>query len=236
MLETIEILLWYVVVGLGFLLMFVFFNQYRKRDSLQRPFFLGLATFSLTYTVARLIENIRRYSIGTYNDILESWIAGTQIEGINFWMRFLYYLIAWIGIAIMFFNIEHYIMKKNKYLLTIASIIEGTVSIINYFFFNLITFFMSAALFFVVMFMPIMFLNLARKTPKGKIRNACIFIAMGITFLAIGVMIDLPEMAYFLYFFNQEFPEALIRILAPILLLLGLGILAFGFQRFFPKE
>ncbi|MHA1294187.1 MAG: hypothetical protein ACTSQJ_16160, partial [Promethearchaeota archaeon] len=189
-----------------------------------------------SYSIARLIENIRRYSIGDYNDIFEAWIQGTQITGLNFWLRFLYYFIAWIGITIMFFNIERHIFKKNKYFLTIVSAVEGTVSIINYFIFNIITFWMASLLFFVVMFMPLLFLNLARKTPSGPIRNACVFIAIGIMLFAIGVMIDLPEMAYFLYINNQPRPEQLIRIIAPIIIICGIIMLSIGFKTFFPKE
>lgn len=232
----IEIILWYVVVTIGYTLGLSFFLQYKQRSELQRPFFLGLMMFALTYSTARLIENIRRYSIGSYNDILNAWIAGTQITGINFILRVWgYYALAWFGIAVMFFNIEHTIFKKNRYILTMASIIEGVVSIINYYVINIIPFLVSSALFFVVMFMPLMFLNLARKSPAGTIRNACIILAIGITLFAIAVMIDLPEFAYFNYLMGQEFPEAIIRIVAPIMLICGISILSIGFRKFFPR-
>jgi len=231
----IEISLWYVAVGICFALMIIFLIQYIKRDSLQKPFFLGLVMFAVCYSTARLIENIRRYSVGSYNDIFDSWVAGTQIVGLNFILRFLYYAIAWLGITIMFFNIERHILKKNKYFLTIVSATEGTVSIINYFVFNLVTFWISSLLFFVVMFMPLMFLNLARKTPKGSIRRACIVVALGITLFAVGVMIDLPEFAYVNYALGQVSPEQIIRLIAPIIIICALLLLNFGFRAFFPK-
>ncbi len=237
MFETIELALWYGAVALCFSLMIIFLIQYKKRESLSRPFFLGLSIFMLSYGVARLIENIRRYSIGSYNDIFEAWIAGEQISGVNFWMRFLYYLIAWIGIAFLYFNIEKFIFKKNKFALTILSLIEGTTSIVNYFNFNMITYWSCVIIFFGVgFFMPILFLNLARKSPSGQMRNGLIMVAVGIFVFVISVMIDLPETYYFMNLFKQEAPETFIRVSAPIMLILGLLLFSLGFKRFLPSK
>ena len=152
--DLMEVTLWYTVIGICFLMMIIFFLQWKKRDSLQKPFFLGLVMFALFYFIARLIENVRRYSIGSYNDVFDAWIAGSQISGLNFVLRILYYIFSWIGLTVMFYNIEKHIFKKNKFLLTIVSATEGTVSIINYFIFNLVTFWLSTILFFVIMFIP----------------------------------------------------------------------------------
>ena len=236
MLEQIELILWFLAVILCFTLMIMFFIQYQRRESLSRPFFLGLAIFMASYGTARLIENLRRYFIGEYGDIYDAWLAGEQIAGLNFWLRFLYYLIAWIGIAVMYYNIETYIFKNNRYILTIFSILEGTVSIINYFLFNVVTYWASVGLFFIAgFFMPLLFVNLARKTPSGPVRNGCIMIAIDIAMFVVGVMIDLPETAYFMYILNQPNPIEIIRILAPILLISGLLVFSIGFRRFFPK-
>ena len=128
MLEIVEIILWYTAVSICFILMVIFYNQYRKRE-IAKPFFLGLTLFMITYGIARLIENIRRYSIGSYNDIFDAWVAGTQITGINFILRFLYYAIAWTGISIMFLEMEKFIFKgQTKYIIGILSIIVAVVT------------------------------------------------------------------------------------------------------------
>ncbi|MFO8017391.1 MAG: hypothetical protein R6U96_02050 [Promethearchaeia archaeon] len=236
MFELIELVLWYFAVILCFSLMIMFLVQYKRRKTLSRPFFLGLAIFMASYGVARLIENIRRYFIGYYGDVFDAWVNGDQITGLNFWLRFFYYFIAWIGIAVMYFNIEKFIFKKNRYILTIVSILEGTVSIVNYFFFNEITYWTAVILFFIAgFFMPLLFLNLARKTPSGPVRNGCIMISVGMLIFVIAVMIDLPETAYFMWSLEQENPEVVIRILAPLLLISGNSIFSLGFKRFFPK-
>jgi len=217
--------------------MIVFLIQYKRRESLQRPFFLGLSIFMLGYGIARLIENIRRYSIGSYNDILDAWKTGTQIVGLNFWLRILYYAIAWAMIAMFYYNIEKNIFKKNKFLLTICALVEGVLSITIYFYFNDIVFWASVFNFFIVgFFIPILFLNLAMKTPSGSIRNGCILISIGMLLFVLGVMIDLPESSYFMYLLGQEVPEDLIRITTPIILIMGLLSFSIGFKTFFPKE
>jgi hypothetical protein len=237
MVDLLEIGLWYSAVMLCFVLMVMFLMQYSKKESLSRPFFLGLAIFMLLYGIARLIENTRRYSVGSYNDILYAWIIGTQITEENFIMRFLYYFIAWIGIAIMYFNIERFIFKKNKYLLTICSIAEGALSISIYFYFNIFIFWIMIFNFFIVAyFIPLLFINLARKTPSGAIRNGCVLIALGMALFVTGVMFDLPETSYFLFLLNQEIPEALIRFISPIMLTSGLVFFSLGFRSFFKKE
>ena len=233
--DLMEVTLWYTVIGICFLMMIIFFLQWKKRDSLQKPFFLGLVMFALFYFIARLIENVRRYSIGSYNDVFDAWIAGSQISGLNFVLRILYYIFSWIGLTVMFYNIEKHIFKKNKFLLTIVSATEGTVSIINYFIFNLVTFWLSTILFFVIMFIPLMFFNLARKTPPGSIRRACIVVGIGIVLFAVGVMIDLPEFSYFNYLMGQQSPEEIIRLISPIIIICALIMLNVGFRTFFPK-
>ena len=237
MLESMELFLWYLVVIMCILLMCIFLNHYRKQEGPSRPFFMGLSVFMIGYGIARLIENIRRYFIGSYDDIYDNWLIGYQITGINLTLRFLYYFIAWSMIAFMYFNIERFIFKKTKYLLTICSLAEGALSISIYFYFNIIIYWASVFNFFIVgYFIPLMFLNLARKTPSGAIRNGCILIAIGMMLFVTGVMIDLPETAYFLHLLNQVRPELIIRLGAPIILMSGLILFSLGFRSFFKKE
>ncbi len=237
MIEQFELILWYSAVIICFLLMTVFLIQFLKREGTSKSFFIGLAIFMAVYGIARLIENVRRYSIGNYNDIFNAWMVGAQIGGINLLLRFLYYFIAWIGIAIFYFNIERFIFKKTKFLLTILSLVEGALSINIYFFFNLIIYWVAIFNFFIVgYFIPLLFLNMARKTPSGAIRNGCILIAIGMFLFVTGVMIDLPETAYFLYLLSQEVPEITVRFTAPIILTSGLLLFSLGFRSFFKKE
>ena len=229
--ELIEILLWYIAVIMCLLMALTFFLEYKSRKGFSSPFFLGLSIFGVTYAVARLIENIRRYIVGSYSDIVEAWIRGEQITGINFTLRMAYYLIAWFGMSLMFYNIEHYILTDNRYIITIFSIIAGLVSIINYLYLNMITFWAAVICYFVTAyFISIMFLNAARKAQSTYIRNGCLLVAIGIMTLAIGIMIDLPEAVYFAHLYGIGYSEFIVRLLAPILFILGLVIFTIGLK------
>ena len=229
--EIVELVLWFSGAVLCFLIAFWFYFQYKNLEFLSKPLFFGVSVFWITFGLARLFENIRRYFIGTYNDVLNAWIAGNQITGVNFWLRFLYYLITWIGIAVMYWQLEKYVFINNKYFLTYCSIIEGTVSIINYFWFNLVTFWICVYLYFVAAyFASFFFVNLARKTPSGPIRNGCLLISLGQTLFAFSVMIDLPETGFFLYSLGINSPEILIRFTSPITLISGAIFFILGFK------
>ena len=236
--EIIEISLWFIAVIICFLIAFVFFLESMKREIVSKAFFRGLSIFALLYGIARLIENIRRYFIGNYNDIFEAWIIGSQITGLNFTLRLFYYIIAWIGISIMYYNIERHIFTKNKYILTLFSIIEALVSIINYLFFNSITFWLAVIIYFIpAYFLPLLFLFAAKKTPSKYLRNGCILNGIGIFLLATAVAMDLPEAAYFFYSLGINTPELIIRIIAPIFLILGMIIFTLGIKtQFLRKE
>jgi hypothetical protein len=230
-----EILLWNLVVIITFSVNSFWWHQYRTRSRESKPFFLGLLIFGVTYGVARLIENIRSLNIGSYNDVYEAWIIGQQITGLNLVLRLMYYVISWSGIAMMFFSLENKLFRKSRYIVTIAAIMEGVVSVLNYFFFNDLIFYLSSVFFFVVMVMPLMFINLARKTPSGSFRKSSITIAIGITLFAFGVLNDLPEFAYFQYLtgIQAEGSEIFSRYAAPISINLGIILLMFGFSSLF---
>ncbi|HME56617.1 MAG TPA: hypothetical protein VKM55_30735 [Candidatus Lokiarchaeia archaeon] len=237
--DIMEITLWYSVTLICGVLFVVFILQNKKREKISRPFFLGFSIFLFGYGIARLCENIRRYSIGSYNDVINAWttVPRTQIAGNDLLLRILYYLIAWIAIAILYFNIEKYIFKKTRYILTICSLGEGALAISIYIYFSLISYWaLVVNFFFVGYFIPILFLNLTREFGNNSaIKKGCVTIALGMLFFVTGVMVDLPESAYFFILLGQQSPELMIRIISPILVLSGLLVLSLGFRSFFPK-
>ena len=215
----------------------VFFLESRKRLGYSKPFFRAVGIFALFYAVARLIENIRRYSIGTYNDVVEAWIAGGQISGLNYWLRITYVIISFVGIIFLYYSIERYIFTKNRYLITIFSIIQAILSMISYIYFNDVTFWLSTIIFMVpAYFLPILFFNAARKAPSKYVRNGCIFTAIGIILITLAVIIDVPEYAYANYVFGVKPSEFIIRMIAPILLILGVIIATFGLKTHFQEN
>ena len=101
-----------ISIGLGFF----FVKKIKdKKNPAANTFTTGLAIFGITYGVARVIENIRKYYIAGYvlSDIGEAWMNNTQITGINYDLRIIYYIIAWAGIATFYFVSEKYVFKEN---------------------------------------------------------------------------------------------------------------------------
>ncbi len=237
MIKILELILWYSITLIcGFLSIF-YILQYRKREKLSKSSFFGLSIFLVCFGIAQLHENIRRYTIGTYDDIIDAWSIGTQITGINLWLRILFEIFAWIAIANLHFNIEKYIFKKTKYIMVICSLVEGAVAISLYFYFNLFVFWALVINFFFVGYsIPVLFLNFSREF-KGNyvMRRGCIVIALGMILFVTGVMVDLPESAYFFILLGQPVPEVFIRIPSPVLVILGLLVLSLGYKSIFPK-
>ena len=235
--ELIEILLWFIAVTFCFLSSILFFLEYKKRTGFSRFFFRGVCIFTLTYAISRLIENIRRYFIGTYNDIFEAWIRGEQITGTNLLFRVLYIIISWIGIILLYYNIERYIFTNNKYIITFFSIIEAILSILNYLYFNSICFWLHVFIFIIpAYFISILFFHAARNAQTKYVRNGCILTAIGVILFTSAVIIDLPEYAYVNHIFGINYIEVFNRIIAPILIISGLLFCIIGLKTHFQEK
>lgn len=243
--ETIwlmEEILWWIgsiiSVGLG---LFFIKKIWDNKNPAANKFTAGLAIFTITYGVARIIENIRKYFIAGYEnrtDIGDAWINSTQITGLNYDLRIMYYVIAWTGIATFYFVSEKYVFKgKYKYILTSASVIEGIVSILNYIPDNgphIVTTILSAVGFLVAALFPIyLYFNMGLKN-TGAIRNSCFIVTIGLFFFIVSVMADLPESTYIVYLVGgTPLPVWIVSILAPIMLFAGMLGMTLGFNKMF---
>jgi len=232
--------IWFIIVALCFVLAGFFFRRFKTSQVLSRPFFLGLAIFATTYGIARILENVRKYFISTnLNDIVDSWRASTQITGLNWDLRVLYYLIAWTGIAILFANMEKYVFqKKSKFLITVAAIVEGTASIALYVVpGGSLTFLILLGVSSVGFFVPCIALAglfgvLAKNSP-GTMRSSSIGALVGIVILFVGVLADLPEAGYI---GGASLPDWITGIAAPIILFMGILIISSSFSKMFAKD
>ncbi|MHA1338452.1 MAG: hypothetical protein ACTSRZ_00680 [Promethearchaeota archaeon] len=238
----IESMLWWIGSGIAISLGFIFINQ-MKKNPVSKRFMFGISIFSFTYGIARILENIRHYVLGTMdnrNDIYEAWISSSQISGVGFTLRILYYIIAWFGISTFYFVSEKYVFRgKYKYSLTLSAIIEGIVSVLNYIPSNgppLITTILAAIGFFIAAIFPIYLYIIMAKTNTGVIRTSCIIVALGITLFVVSVMADLPESLYITTLVGgTPLPVWITSIAAPIMFFSGVSIMAFGFIRMFSK-
>ncbi|MHA1129826.1 MAG: hypothetical protein ACTSQQ_03365 [Candidatus Helarchaeota archaeon] len=225
----IEPLLWFITSAVFLCILIYFIKKYFKINPEAKPFILGWILFIGGFTIARTIETIRRYYIGSYYDIIDS---GFQINGLNLWLRLSYYIIAWSAITIFYFVLEKYIMKEGmkkntRYVLTIFSALEGLFSATLYFtaatIWNLL---IVASFFFIVAFFPIFFfIYLAKNAITKEQRYAWIFITVGFLLFILGVMADLPETSLVLsQYAGSTLPILLVHYGTP-LLQMGGGVL-----------
>ncbi|HUX98237.1 MAG TPA: hypothetical protein VMV49_01670 [Candidatus Deferrimicrobium sp.] len=232
---VIEPPLWFIVSAIFAIITIYFINKYKKIGAEARPFILGLVLFIGSFTIARTIETIRRYYIGSYYDIIDS---NFTLIGANLILRLCYYIIAWAGITIFYFVFEKHIMKKGmqkntRYILTFCSAAEG--------FFSCLLYFTAAAawvlycviiLFFIVVFFPIIFfLYLVKMAISREQKIAWVIVSLGFLLALLGVMGDLPEASLIVtqYFGVPFLPPAFIHYGTPILQAVGATLLGIGF-------
>ena len=131
-----EPILWFIAVGVFFLLGVFFFKRYWKSETEARAFFSGTSVFMFAYVIFRTIEIIRRYFVtGDYYDIEKWWYqGGPAITDSSLYLRLAFLVVSWIGIAYFYFRIESTILKKKTYyILTIASLLKLIVNPLLFF-------------------------------------------------------------------------------------------------------
>lgn len=231
----LEPILWFIASGIFAVIAIYFINKYTKINEEAKPFILGWILFVGAFTIARTIETVRRYYIGSYYDILEQNF--TLTDPVNLALRLSYYIIAWSAITIFYFVLEKYIMKEGmkkntKYILTVFSALEGLFSITLYFTaaaaWNLIV---VAGLFFVVAFFPLfLFIYIAKNSITRNQKIAWIIILIGFILFILGVMADLPETALVLnQYSGVALPLELVHYGTPILQASGGILVGTGF-------
>lgn len=241
---TIEPPLWFMVSGILAIITIYFINKYIKFGKINkeaRPFILGIAVFIGSYIIARTIETIRRYWIGSYYDIITATPPFT-ITGLNLILRLSYYIISWTSITFFYYMFEQHVMKKGMkknthYVLTIFSAAEGIFSCLLYFtaaaawvMYGVICFF------FVIVFFPIIFfLYLSKMAPTKGQQIGWIFVTIGFILVLLGIMLDLPESYWVVthYMGSPFFPPELIHYGTPILQAAGAILLGIAFANIY---
>ena len=238
---VMEPILWFMASAVFGLIAIYFIYKHTKIGEEAKPFILGWILFIGAFTVARTIETVRRYYIGSYYDIIEQNF--TLINPLNLVLRLSYYIIAWSAITIFYFVLEKYIMKQGmkkntRYILTIFSALEGIFSVLLYFTaaaaWNLI---IVSGLFFVVAFFPLfLFIYIAMNSITREQKIAWIVIMIGFLLFLAGVMLDLPETALVLEQYGGiTLPVELVHYGTPLLQVAGGVLVGTGFAVIYRK-
>ncbi|MBD3228951.1 MAG: hypothetical protein GF329_12250 [Candidatus Lokiarchaeota archaeon] len=223
----LELELWITATIIMWIMAIYFLYRSRKIDKEARPFIYGIIIFATSFGTARLIETLRKYILFGFNyyDVIDT---NFNIVGTSLWLRIIYYIISWIGIAIFYFTFEKYVMRnKTKFILTIGSIIESFLAVSLYFTSRNEWIFLFSVLNFLIigLFPIVLFLWLAYKSPYRSTRLSWIIITLGFVLFALGMMGDLPEA----WVFISELSQLIIRYFTPLAQIFGFALMGVGF-------
>lgn len=226
-----EIELWITASVILWIMAIYFIYRSRKIDKEARPFIYGIVVFAASFGTARLLETLRKYLIVAedgfnYYDVID---ANFGITGLSLWLRIAYYVLAWIGIAVLYFTFEKYVMNnKTKYILTIFSIFEAFLTVALYLTAgNEVIFLLAVYNFLIVGLFPIvLFLWIAYKSPYRSTQISWVIITIGFILFALGMMGDLPE-AWFII--TDQLPQLFVRYFTPLAQIFGTICMATGF-------
>jgi len=212
--NTIEPILWFICSAIFLLLGMFFLNKLIKSEKEARPFFAGVMIFFVGWSVARILETVRRYYVGYYYDIVDS---NFHIYGVNLVLRLSYIIISYASVASLFYTLEDKIFNKRSYfILTIATIFEIVVGVLVYF--NLPTLILTIIFFFIVGLFPIIlffYFGITNFVDKGR---SWFILSLGLLLFVLGVAGDNPEG----YNITKYIDPLVIHYGTPILAIIGM--------------
>ena len=158
-----------------------FFMDSRKMNN---KFYLWVSLFFFLFIPARICRIVVRFVLGEppIGDVFTGEVLVVQI---------LYMFFAIAGLFFIFFGLERTLLKKTHYLFSVVVWIFWTVSVIDLIIRQI--FFITMALFmFTIWGLPVIFLNLARKS-SGTVRKNAITVTVGVLLFEFGIAFDIPD-------------------------------------------
>jgi len=228
----IEPILWFITSSIFYILGIYFLIKLIKGSKESRLFFSGLTVFFIGWSTARLIETIRRYYVGNYYDIIECVISGNfTISGINLILRLSYIIISWSVIVYFYFVAETiFLNKKSYYIFSISTIIQEILSVLIYFNYDVMI--LLIIFFLIVAIIPIIvFVILGIKKYSG-LSGVWFILSLGLLCFVLGVAGDNPEP----YLITQYINVYLIHYGTPLLVIIGMLLIAFGMVSIYEKQ
>jgi hypothetical protein len=214
----IEIILWIIAIGELFVGFIILFRESRKENS---KYILGISIFVILFFISRICNFINVYYVGySYDTYLLD-------DPLNFWLQFGYNIFSYIGLFILYFVIETYIVKT-RYIFTACVVILSIIAITNYF--VVIDIFVWQIPFFAIVLLgiPSIYIYLAFKS-SGNIRKNSLYISLGMLLFEMGVVFGVPNIQRILI--TSVAFGWIFEILAPILHIIGIFILIRAFTK-----
>lgn len=214
----IEMILWIIAIAELLIAFIILFRESKKENS---KYILGIAIFVLLFFISRICNYINVYVVG-YS--YESYLLD---DPINFWLQIGYNIFSYIGLFILYFVIETYIVKS-RYFFSVCVVILSVIAISNYLL--IIDIFIWQIPFFVIVLLgiPSIYIYLALKS-RGQIRKNSLLTSLGMLLFEIGVALGIPNIQRLLTS-TIAFPW-IIEFIAPILHIIGVFIIVRALTR-----
>ena len=216
--DYIEIGLWIITIIICAIMGLKFLKDSRT-EALNKNFvYFGL--FFYLFIAGRICRLIAKFIVGYEYGFF-------QFEGTLLLLAIGYTLFTYIGLFCVYFFLERVILKKTHFIFSFLVIVATILSIINYF--EPIVMFILTPIYIVVLVcMPLVFINLARKS-RGSVRKRALIVAIGFILWVLGVAFDIPEAAS-IWITVPGLPE-ITKFASPILQIVGIILLGKGFPR-----
>jgi len=216
--DYIEIVLWIISIIIMFIIGFVFLS-YSRREPINKNFvYIGI--FFFWFIASRICRLIAKFVIGYEYGFFE-------FEGTLLMLAIGYTITSYIGVFFIYFFLERTILKKTHYLFSTLVIVVTFLSILNYAY-PIIMVILTPLYIGVLLALPGVFLNLARKT-SGSVRKNALIVAFGIILFVLGVAFDIPEAASI--WMNVPGLQSITKFASPSLQIVGTLLMWKGFPR-----
>ncbi len=215
--ETFELFLWIISIVVLTIIGIFFIKDYRK---VKNNYFFWISLFFLLLMVARIFRLIVKFYLGEPP-------IGQPFEGPAFIFESLFLFTMYIALFCIYFALERNILKKTHFIFSGLVCVLCSIAIINLLFFNILLY--VAMIFFIITILglPLIFINLAKKT-SGELRRKALIVFIGAILAEIGLAFDVPE--GFILWSNLGLLDIFL-ILAPILQIIGYILIKTGFPR-----
>ncbi len=217
MLDYIEIILWFISILVLAIIGIKFFLDVKK--GVLNKTFNWVGAFFLWFIAGRICRLIAKFVIGyeygyfAFKDTL-------------LLLAIVYTITTYTGLFCIGFFFERNILKKTHYIYSCLVIAATILSIINY---QIDVMIILTPIYVVVLLgIPIVFLNLARKM-SGNLRTKAIMVAIGVIIFVLGIAFDVPEAAS-IWIGIPGFQD-FAKIGSPIFQIIGILLLNYGFPR-----
>lgn len=217
-LDYIEIALWIVSIIVLLIIGSKFLIDIKK--GVLGKIFITAGLFFFWFIAGRICRLLAKFYVGYEYGFF-------QFQGILLILAIIYTITTYTGLFFIAYFFEKTTIKKTHFAFSAMVIAVTVLSILNYFN-DLFMIILAPLYIFVLLGIPLTFINLAIKA-SGDVRRKSLMVAFGVIIFVFGIAFDVPEAAA-IWIAIPGMPD-FTKIASPIFQIIGLIMLNIGFPR-----